>query len=229
MPRTERQWRSSVTAARPAPAGAGRHARERYGGRGAPVPSLPRESPAARAARTLGLPGARPGTTEGDSRCSCPSTPRQRPRRQPRRLLEGIAADLGLIPNLAATAAASPALLAGFDGLRRAVATTKLDPVLREVAGLAVGVAVDNHYGVAFHSTMLAGLGVDEADIDAMRAGGAPAEPVAAAVHALAREAAVDRGKVADGDDRSRPRCRAVHRGRPRGAPRGPPSPASSA
>ena len=112
-------------------------------------------------------------------------------------LLEGIASDLGVIPNLAATAAASPALLAGFDGLRRAVAGTKLDPVLREVAGLAVGVIVDNHYGVAFHSTMLAGLGVDEADIDAMRNGGAPAEPMAAAVHALAREAALGRGKVA--------------------------------
>ena len=114
-------------------------------------------------------------------------------------LLEGIQADLGVIPNLAATAAASPALLAGFDGLRRAVATTKLDPVLREVTGLAVGVAVDNHYGVAFHSTVLAGLGVDEADIAAIRSGGGPSEPVAAAVHAFAREAVLARGKVADG------------------------------
>jgi alkylhydroperoxidase family enzyme len=113
-------------------------------------------------------------------------------------LLEGIASDLGVIPNLAATAAASPALLAGFDGLRRAVASTKLDPVLREVTGLAVGVAVDNHYGVAFHTTMLAGLGVDEADIDAMRRGAAPAASVAAAVYALAREAAIGRGKVAE-------------------------------
>jgi alkylhydroperoxidase family enzyme len=115
-----------------------------------------------------------------------------------RPLLDGIVADLGLVPNLAAAAATSPALLAGFDGLRRAVATTKLDPVLREVVGLTVGVAVDNHYGVAFHSTMLAGLGVDEADITAMRDGVAPAEPTAAAVHALARELVLDRGKVAD-------------------------------
>ena len=58
------------------------------------------------------------------------------------------------------------------------MATTKLDPVLREVAGLAVGVAVDNHYGVAFHSTMLASLGVDEADIEVMRHGGTPADPL---------------------------------------------------
>ena len=36
-----------------------------------------------------------------------------------RPVLEGIAADVGLVPNLAAAAAASPALLTGFDGLRR--------------------------------------------------------------------------------------------------------------
>ena len=113
-----------------------------------------------------------------------------------RPLLEGIAADLGLVPNLAATAAASPALLAGFDGLRRAVAVTKIDPVLRETAGLAVGVAVDNRYGVAFHSTMLAGLGVDEPDITAMREGKAPADPTHAAVHDLARDVVAGRGKV---------------------------------
>ena len=52
--------------------------------------------------------------------------------------LEGIAVDLGLVPNLAATAAASPALLAGFDGLRRAVASAKLDPVSMGKASNAV-------------------------------------------------------------------------------------------
>jgi alkylhydroperoxidase family enzyme len=115
-----------------------------------------------------------------------------------RPILDGIAADLGLVPNLAATAATSPALLAGFDGLRRAVGSTKLDPVLREVTGLTVGVTVDNHYGVAFHSTMLASLGVDEADIDAMRAGHSPSGEAAAAVHHLARELVLGRGSVPD-------------------------------
>ena len=115
-----------------------------------------------------------------------------------RPVLEGIAADLGLVPNLAATAATSPALLAGFDGLRRAVATTKLDPVLREITGLAVGVAVDNRYGVAFHSTMLASLGFDESEIEAMRDGRRPADPAAAAVHDLAREVVLGRGRVSE-------------------------------
>lgn len=113
-----------------------------------------------------------------------------------RPLLEGIAADLGVKPNLAAVAAASPALLAGFDGMRRAVATTTIDPVLREIAGLAVGVVVDNHYGIAFHSTMLANLGLAETDIAAMRAGQAPSNATRATVHAFATAAAERRGAV---------------------------------
>ncbi len=115
-----------------------------------------------------------------------------------RPIMEDIAADLGLVPNLAATAATSPALLVGFDGLRRAVATTKLDPVLREVTGLAVGVAVDNHYGVAFHSTMLASLDVHETDLDIMRQGHTPSDATAAAVYQLARELVLGRGKVSE-------------------------------
>ncbi len=85
-----------------------------------------------------------------------------------RALLDGIADELGFVPNLAAVAAASPTLLTAFDALRRAVGDPTFPPIHREIAGLAVGVAVDNSYGVAFHSTVLASLGVAEGDIDAM-------------------------------------------------------------
>ena len=115
-----------------------------------------------------------------------------------RPLLDGIAADIGFVPNLAAVTAASPTLLAAFDALRRAVSDPTFTPVHREIAGVAVGVAVDNAYGVAFHSTILGSLGVDEADIDAMRAGSEPTDPVHAAVYAFARHVALDRGKVSD-------------------------------
>jgi alkylhydroperoxidase family enzyme len=114
-------------------------------------------------------------------------------------MLEGIAEDLGFVPNLAASTATSPTLLAGFDGLRRAVAGGALDPVLRETAGLAVGVAVDNRYGVAFHSTVLAALGASAEDLERMRAGDEPANVAAAAVYAFARELVLTRGKVAEG------------------------------
>jgi alkylhydroperoxidase family enzyme len=115
-----------------------------------------------------------------------------------RAILDGIASDLGFVPNLAAVAATSPTLLAAFDGLRRVVGSPTVQPVHREIAGLAVGVAVDNAYGVAFHSTVLAALGVDEHDIDEMRAGSEPADPVNAAVYRFTRAIAVERGQVGD-------------------------------
>ena len=113
-------------------------------------------------------------------------------------LLKGIGEDIGLVPNLAAVIAESPTLLTVFDAMRRAVGAAGLDPVHREVAGLATGVAVDNAYGVAFHSTVLAGLGVAEADVEAMRDGRTPSDPAAAAVYALARDVVLTRGKVDD-------------------------------
>jgi alkylhydroperoxidase family enzyme len=113
-------------------------------------------------------------------------------------ILDLIALDLGFIPNMAATIATSPALLNAFDGLRRAVGSGELDPVAREVAGVAVGVAVDNRYGVAFHSTVLARLGVDDVEIERMRAGEAPSDARLAAAYDLARRIVVERGKVDD-------------------------------
>ena len=113
-----------------------------------------------------------------------------------RPVLKSIAEDLGFVPNLASIAAGSPTLLAGFDGLRRAVGSGSLDPVLRETAGLAVGVAVDNAYGVAFHSTVLAKLGVEEEQIARMRSGAEPSDPTRAAAYHLARELVLNRGKV---------------------------------
>ena len=96
--------------------------------------------------------------------------------------------------------AESPGLLGMFDGMRRSVGALTLDPVLRETAGLGVGVEVDNAYGVAFHSTVLAGLGVDEADITGMRAGRGPVDGAGhlGAVYALARAVVRDRGRVPD-------------------------------
>jgi alkylhydroperoxidase family enzyme len=111
-----------------------------------------------------------------------------------RPILEGIRADLGLVPNFAGAVAESPVLVGAFDGIRRAVAA--MDPLAREVTGIAVGVAVDNHYGVAFHSTVAARLGVSEDDLELMRAGRAPTDPRLAAVYEFARDVVTNRGKA---------------------------------
>jgi alkylhydroperoxidase family enzyme len=101
------------------------------------------------------------------------------------------------VPNFAAAISTSPTLLSGFDGMRRAVLSGELDPLVRETAGVAVGVAVDNQYGVAFHSTVLDGGGVDKAEIGRMRAGELPSDPRLAAAYELAQRIVLDRGKVA--------------------------------
>jgi alkylhydroperoxidase family enzyme len=111
-------------------------------------------------------------------------------------ILRDIAEDLGFLPNFAAAISASPTLLGAFDGMRRAVVSGELDPAVRETAGVAVGVAVDNHYGVAFHSTVLDGVGVDGTEIDRMRAGELPSDPRLAAAYELAQRIVLDRGKV---------------------------------
>src|SRR5262245_37074566 len=113
-----------------------------------------------------------------------------------RPILDEIASDLGLVPNMAGTVATSPALLRAFDGLRRAAGSAELDPIAREVAGVAVGVAVDNHYGVAFHSTVLGNLGVDDDEIERMRAGRPPTDNKLAAVYEFARSVVLERGNV---------------------------------
>ena len=109
---------------------------------------------------------------------------------------------IGVAPNLACAIAESPVALGAFDDLRRAAAATSIDPIHREIAGLATGVVVDNQYGVAFHSTMLANLGVAAADIARMRSGQPPSDVQAAVVHRLATELASGRGKVDEADYR---------------------------
>jgi alkylhydroperoxidase family enzyme len=114
-----------------------------------------------------------------------------------RAILDGIRTDLGFVPNFAGAVAESPVLAGAFDGVRRAVAA--MNPVDREVTGVAVGVAVDNRYGVAFHSTVAARLGVGEDDLALMRAGSPPADPRLAAVYGFARELVLTRGRADTG------------------------------
>jgi hypothetical protein len=142
-------------------------------------------------------------------------------------ILEGIAQDLGFVPNLAATIATSSTLLRGFDDLRRAVGSGQLDAISCEVAGVAVGVAVDNHYGVAFHSTVLGLLGVEDAEIERMRDGLPPLDGRLAAAYELARQIVVNRGKVTIAPSLARRKPVTASRRSSRSSPNAP-SPVSS-
>jgi AhpD family alkylhydroperoxidase len=88
-----------------------------------------------------------------------------------RELLAGLQEQVGFVPNLAATMAASPALLQTFLGLRQSAGASELDPVSREIVAIAVAVETGCGYCVAAHSTFALKNGADRGAVEAARSG----------------------------------------------------------
>ena len=110
--------------------------------------------------------------------------------------LRALRASVGLVPNLAATMAESPALLKGFLTLRELYATTGFSPT--EVQVLSLVAAYENQcaYCMAFHSAMALKEGVSREDVDALRQGAAPADSRLGALSEYARAMLHRRGAV---------------------------------
>jgi AhpD family alkylhydroperoxidase len=110
--------------------------------------------------------------------------------------LRALQASVGLIPNLAATMAESPALVTAFVTLRELYAKTGFSPA--EVQVLSLTAAYENKcdYCVAFHTAMALNNGVTRDDVDALRRGTAPAEPRLGALSQFARVMVRNRGHV---------------------------------
>jgi uncharacterized peroxidase-related enzyme len=103
----------------------------------------------------------------------------------------------GLIPNLAAQMAGSPALIDGFVTLREVYqARATLDPREREILGLTNAVTNGCAWCVAFHSFVADRLKVDPSTVAAIRAGRQPAELRARALHAFAVRLNQTRGRI---------------------------------
>lgn len=105
---------------------------------------------------------------------------------------------VGMVPNLAATMAESPALLNGFLDLRERFAQTGFSGA--EVQVLALVSAYENRcrYCVAFHTAMALKEGVSRESVDLLREGKAPAESRLAALSVYARGMVRQRGQVGD-------------------------------
>ena len=110
--------------------------------------------------------------------------------------LRTLQSTVGLIPNLAATMAESPALLNGFLALRELYAQTGFSA--REVQVLSLTAAYENDcaWCVAFHTAMALKEGVDRDAIDALRRGTAPTDERLAALSSFARAMVRNRGAV---------------------------------
>lgn len=103
---------------------------------------------------------------------------------------------VGMVPNLAATMAESPALLNGFLDLRERLAQTGFSGA--EVQVLALVSAYENRcrYCVAFHTAMALKEGVSRESVDRLREGEAPREPRLTTLSVYAREMVRQRGDI---------------------------------
>jgi AhpD family alkylhydroperoxidase len=110
--------------------------------------------------------------------------------------LRQLQAAVGLVPNLAATMAESPALLNGFLALRNLYAQTGFTGGEVQVLSLTAAFENDCAWCMAFHTAMALKEGVERQTVDALRLGEAPAEPRLAALSRFARAMVRNRGAV---------------------------------
>jgi uncharacterized peroxidase-related enzyme len=112
-------------------------------------------------------------------------------------LLDAVAKQLGVVPNLFRLAALSPAALQGMLGLSGALAKA-LDVKTRERIALAVAQVNGCDYCLSAHTYLGLNLAKLDAGEIALNRQGGSADPKAAAIVAFAARVAESRGKVTD-------------------------------
>lgn len=113
--------------------------------------------------------------------------------------LGAIKAKIGMVPNLYATFAHSPAALNGFLALSDALSKGALTSVQREIVALATAQANQCHYCLSAHTLLGKNAGLSADAITAARRGTA-ADPQDNAVAELAARLVETRGEVSDAD-----------------------------
>jgi uncharacterized peroxidase-related enzyme len=114
-------------------------------------------------------------------------------------LLDGVAKQLGSVPNLFRLFALSPAALQGYLGLNGALAKT-LDAKTRERIAIAIAQANGCDYCLSAHTYLGRELAKLTAEDAQLAREGSSTDPKAAAAVAFARTVLATRGKVPDAD-----------------------------
>ena len=114
-------------------------------------------------------------------------------------ILGGVKKKMGMIPNLVATMANSPAVANAYLAFSGAIGKGKLPGAVRERIALTTGQANECNYCLSAHTLMGKGAGLSDDEIVSARQGTAGDEKVAAAVE-FARKLSDHRGNVTDED-----------------------------
>ncbi|TWU21879.1 carboxymuconolactone decarboxylase family protein [Bythopirellula polymerisocia] len=116
-------------------------------------------------------------------------------------LLDTVKKKMGMVPNLVATMANSPAVANAYLGFSQQLATGSLTPRLREQIALAVGEENSCDYCLAAHTALGKGAGLSESETcDARKA--EPKDDAERVALEFAQKIVKDRGNVSDDDIR---------------------------
>ncbi len=113
--------------------------------------------------------------------------------------LDAVKAKIGMVPNLYATFAQSPAVLNGFMAFADALSKGALTPAQREIVALATAQANQCHYCLSAHTLLGKGAGLS---VDAIRDArqGKGGNALDNAIAALAVSLVETRGSISDAD-----------------------------
>lgn len=114
--------------------------------------------------------------------------------------LNGLKQAFGMIPNVAATMAGSPALINSFVTSFGNFHSGSFNESEKQVVLLSDAVALKCPWTVAFHSTMALREGVSPDDVKAIRDGKAPSNPKYAALSGIAKALIEKKGNAGEGD-----------------------------
>ena len=115
-------------------------------------------------------------------------------------ILDQAAQTMGYVPALLAQMAEAPALLEGYAALSAIFRKTGLSPAEQQLVLLTASVEHDSHYCTPAHTVRARDAAIDEATLDAVRAGRPVADPRLEALRAFTVRMIRDRGFLADAD-----------------------------
>jgi len=115
-------------------------------------------------------------------------------------ILEKLKANVGTVPNLAATMSESPILINGFVTLRGIWQTSSFSDVERETIATVNAVINKCDYCVAIHSTFALKGGMDPKDLQLIRGGKLPSNPRLKALSQFTGKMMAARGEVSETD-----------------------------
>lgn len=113
-------------------------------------------------------------------------------------ILEGVKRAFGFVPNLQATMAESPELLAGYSALWDLFGGSTLSATEQQVVYMTANFEHECHYCMAGHTTLSKMQKIDNAIIQALRNGTAIPDAKLEALHVFATAVVQNRGHVND-------------------------------